>query len=61
MEVEQLKLENSSAMTFEEVSMERSKSFVKALQVFSSSFSFVKFDIRSGYCSVLASTILVVL
>lgn len=33
MEVEQLKLQNSPAMTFDEVSMERSKSFVKALQV----------------------------
>ncbi|XP_055817190.1 protein ABIL1 isoform X2 [Solanum dulcamara] len=32
MEVEQLKLGNSPAMTFDEVSMERSKSFVKALQ-----------------------------
>ncbi|OIT07366.1 PREDICTED: protein ABIL1 [Nicotiana attenuata] len=32
MEVEQLKLENTPAMTFDEVSMERSKSFVKALQ-----------------------------
>uniref|UniRef100_M0ZGC7 Protein ABIL1 n=1 Tax=Solanum tuberosum TaxID=4113 RepID=M0ZGC7_SOLTU len=32
MEVEHLKLGNSPAMTFDEVSMERSKSFVKALQ-----------------------------
>lgn len=62
MEVEQLKLGNSPAMTFDEVSMERSKSFVKALQVFASPFSisFAKFEIRSGYCSVFASTILVV-
>lgn len=47
MEVEQAKPPNS-AMTFDEVSMERSKSFVKALQV-----NFVFFAIRSGYACIL--------
>ena len=48
MEVDQPRLENR-AMTFDEVSMERSKSFVKALQVllFFRFFFSVKFGTRS--------------
>lgn len=48
MELDQLRPDNP-AMTFDEASMERSKSFVKALQVLSSNFFFfIFFDLCFG-------------